>query len=177
MWHYDTKKFKIARKMQKITKNWWLRKKNDVSHNDTLTRLWHRKSWNSMDPVKTAECTGGAPTCYITIQCNCSACNVPPDVGSQKRANFFTLIVGLAGKAAAITAQPSTIRLWHNVKPFTSGVAFVWAIFSWKLNLLQIHIPRNSPAPQCNQWYKNIADERLRKDFSSTGSVRCTKNP
>jgi hypothetical protein len=25
---------------------------------------------------------------YPTIQCNCSACNVPPDEGLQKRANF-----------------------------------------------------------------------------------------
>jgi hypothetical protein len=46
--------------------------------------------------------------------------NVPPDAGLQQRANFFTLTVGLAGtgdqtlatqwQAAAITAQPSTIR-------------------------------------------------------------------
>jgi hypothetical protein len=27
----------------------------------------------------------------------CSACNVPPDAGLQKIANFSTLIVGLAG--------------------------------------------------------------------------------
>jgi hypothetical protein len=34
---------------------------------------------------------------YITVQCNCGACNVPPDAGLQKRANSSTLIVGLAG--------------------------------------------------------------------------------
>jgi hypothetical protein len=34
---------------------------------------------------------------YLTIQCNCSACNVPPDAGLQKRAHFSTLIVGLSG--------------------------------------------------------------------------------
>jgi hypothetical protein len=33
---------------------------------------------------------------YQTIQCNCSACNVPPDTGLQKRATFSTLIIGLA---------------------------------------------------------------------------------
>jgi hypothetical protein len=34
--------------------------------------------------------------CYPAIQCNCSAYNVPPDAGLQKRAAFSTLIVGLA---------------------------------------------------------------------------------
>jgi hypothetical protein len=33
----------------------------------------------------------------IIIQCNCSACNVPQDAGLHKRANFSTLILGLAG--------------------------------------------------------------------------------
>jgi hypothetical protein len=33
--------------------------------------------------------------CYLTIQCNCSACEVSPDKGLQKRATFSTLIVGL----------------------------------------------------------------------------------
>jgi hypothetical protein len=32
-----------------------------------------------------------------SIQCKCSACNVPPDAGLQKRASFSTLVVGLAG--------------------------------------------------------------------------------
>jgi hypothetical protein len=34
---------------------------------------------------------------HPTIQCNYRACNVPPDAGLQKRVNFSTLIVGLAG--------------------------------------------------------------------------------
>jgi hypothetical protein len=34
---------------------------------------------------------------YPTIQCNCSACNVPPDAGLHKRDNFPTQIVGPAG--------------------------------------------------------------------------------
>jgi hypothetical protein len=34
---------------------------------------------------------------YPTIQCNCSACNVPPDAWLQKKTNFSTLIVGLVG--------------------------------------------------------------------------------
>jgi hypothetical protein len=33
---------------------------------------------------------------YPTIQCNCSACNVPPDAGLQKISNFSPLIVRLA---------------------------------------------------------------------------------
>jgi hypothetical protein len=33
----------------------------------------------------------------LTVQCNCNACNVPPDAGIQKRANFSTIIVGLSG--------------------------------------------------------------------------------
>jgi uncharacterized protein (DUF983 family) len=36
-----------------------------VSHYDTLTRRCHRKSQNLMDPLKTAEGTGGAPTCFF----------------------------------------------------------------------------------------------------------------
>jgi hypothetical protein len=35
--------------------------------------------------------------CYPTIQCYCNACNVLPEEGLQKRTNFSTLIVGLAG--------------------------------------------------------------------------------
>jgi hypothetical protein len=34
---------------------------------------------------------------YSTIQCNCTTYNVPPGAGLQKRANFSTLILGLAG--------------------------------------------------------------------------------
>jgi hypothetical protein len=34
---------------------------------------------------------------YPTIQCNCSACNVPSDAGLQKRSTFFTLNIGLDG--------------------------------------------------------------------------------
>jgi hypothetical protein len=44
---YDTmtqKSSKLLEKMQKIQKNCRLRKKIDVSHYDTLTRLCHRKS-------------------------------------------------------------------------------------------------------------------------------------
>jgi hypothetical protein len=33
---------------------------------------------------------------YPTIQCKCNACIVSPDAGLQKRANFSTLIIGLA---------------------------------------------------------------------------------
>jgi hypothetical protein len=65
---YDTmtqKSSKLLEKMQKIQKNCWLRKKIDVSHNDTLTRLCHQKSLNLMDLLKTAEGTGGAPTCLL----------------------------------------------------------------------------------------------------------------
>jgi hypothetical protein len=43
-----------------------IKKKIDVSHYDTLTRLCHRKSSNLMDPLKTSEGTGGAPTCFLT---------------------------------------------------------------------------------------------------------------
>jgi hypothetical protein len=42
-----------------------LRLKIDVTHFSTLTRLCHRKSSNSMDPLKTAEGTGGSPTCFF----------------------------------------------------------------------------------------------------------------
>jgi hypothetical protein len=44
---YDTmtqKSSKLLEKIQKIQKNCRLRKKIDVSHYDTLTRLCHRKS-------------------------------------------------------------------------------------------------------------------------------------
>jgi hypothetical protein len=40
----------------------------------------------------------------LTLQCNWSACNVPPDAGMQKGANFSTLIVGLAGTGDRIRA-------------------------------------------------------------------------
>jgi hypothetical protein len=42
--------------------------------------------------------------CYPTLQCNCSACNVPPGAGLQKQANFSTLIAGLAGTGDQIRA-------------------------------------------------------------------------
>jgi hypothetical protein len=38
-----------------------------VSHCDTLTRCCHWKSQNLMDPLKTAEGTGGAPTCLTCL--------------------------------------------------------------------------------------------------------------
>jgi hypothetical protein len=41
--------------------------KIDVTNFDTLTRLWHRKSSNSIDSLKTAEGTIGAPTCSLTL--------------------------------------------------------------------------------------------------------------
>jgi hypothetical protein len=40
-----------------------------VTHCDTLTLLWHRKSSNSLDPIKTAEGTVGAPTCLKSKCC------------------------------------------------------------------------------------------------------------
>jgi hypothetical protein len=45
--------------------NCQLRRKIDLTHFDTLTSLCHQKSSNLMDPLKTAEDTGGSPTCFL----------------------------------------------------------------------------------------------------------------
>jgi hypothetical protein len=50
-----------------------------------------------MDSLMPSEGTVGAPTCYLTIECNCSVSNVPPDAKLQKKTNLSTLILGLAG--------------------------------------------------------------------------------
>jgi hypothetical protein len=69
---------------------------------------------------------------YLFTQCNCSACNVPPGAGLQKRANFSTLIIGLAGtlfplvpgsparQAAALIAQPFTMTLYTVINLYLS---------------------------------------------------------
>jgi hypothetical protein len=58
LWH---KKFKNA----KSTQIRQLRMEIDVTHFDTLTRLWHQKSSNLMRFQKTDEGTVGAPTCLL----------------------------------------------------------------------------------------------------------------
>jgi hypothetical protein len=65
----------------------------------TSEQTWDlaRVCTNSPTSPKVSTDLGYCNCFYPTIQCNCSACNVPPDAGLQERANFSTLILGLAG--------------------------------------------------------------------------------
>jgi hypothetical protein len=55
---------------------------------------------------------------YLTIQRNCSACNIPSDEGLLKRTNFSTQIVGLAGiesptRATCVTGSVNNSSAIH----------------------------------------------------------------
>jgi hypothetical protein len=104
----------------------------------------------------------------IYIQCNYNACNVPPDEGLQKRANFFTLFVGLAwtgdplaGKAGSgdnpLSCVSTVVQIHRAARASSSGKQKVCLA----LLASELHVTFKSGKRRAALWICTTVETRL----------------